>query len=310
MPPLLRATRLLRGLGVPLLLGAVITAGAPGWTNIRVAPGDTLTAIAARYHTTVAALIALNHLPGNGNLIYAGQLLRVPVPPPPPPPRASHPGQREATYVVRAGDTVDAIAARYHIPAAWIAARNHLPASGLILVGQHLVVLVPAPVVRPAAPRHWTYPPQVTAAANRDRARMAHTPVPSSAAVRAMVVATAKRFGLDPNLALAVSYQESGFQQGVVSPADAIGAMQVLPSTGGYVSQYVVHRPLNLFNAADNVTAGVALLAQLTHAAPVDKAVAGYYQGLGSVLSQGMYADTKAYVASVLALRSSFAAGR
>lgn len=306
MRPLPRTRSLLRGLGVPLLLGALISAGAPGWTTIRVSRGDNLTQIAARYHTTVAALVALNKLPGNGNLIYAGATLRVPVPPPPP-----GPAMREAAYLVRSGDTLIGIAGRYHNDRSWIALRNHLPASGMVLIGQRLVVLVPAPPPKPkpVAAAKPTYPPGVTAAAARDRAILAHRKAPSNAAVRALIVSTAKRYGVDPNLALGLAYQESGFQQGVVSPADAIGAMQVLPSTGRYVSNYVVHRRLDLFDARDNVTAGVALLSGLVHAAPLDQAIAGYYQGLGSVRENGMYADTRAYVANVLGLRASFAAG-
>jgi LysM repeat protein len=307
MRPLPPTRSLLRRAGVPLLLGAVISAGAPGWTTIRINRGDTVTEIARRYHTTVAQLIALNKLPGNGNVIYAGKMLRVPVPPPPP-----GPAMREATYVVRPGDTLIGIARRYHNSPTWIAQRNSLRSSRLVLIDQRLVVLVPVPKPKatPAAPVQRSYPPAVTAAAARDRAVLARRAVPSKATVRALVVATARRYSVDVNLALAVGYQESGFQQGVVSPADAIGAMQVLPSTGRYISDYVVHRRLDLFDARDNVTAGVALLDQLLNAAPVDQAVAGYYQGLGSVRSRGMYADTKVYVASVLRLRASFAAGR
>ncbi len=306
MRPLPRLHHLLRRLGVPLLLGAVISAGAPAWTTIRINRGDTVSGIALRYNTTVEQLVALNRLPGNGNLIYAGQTLRVPVPAPPP-----GPAMREATYVVRPGDTLIGIARRYHNDPTWIARRNSLRSSRMVLIGQRLVVLVPAPKpeAKPVTPVKRSYPPAVLAAAARDRATLAHRAVPAKATVRALVVATAKRYGVDVNLALAVGYQESGFQQGVVSPADAIGAMQVLPSTGRYVSDYVVHRRLDLFDARDNVTAGVALLDQLLQAAPVDQAVAGYYQGLGSVRSRGMYADTKVYVASVLRLRASFAAG-
>ena len=35
-------------------------------------------------------------------------------------------------------------------------------------------------------------------------------------------------------------------------------------------------------------------------------AIAGYYQGLGSVRSRGLYDDTQQYVANVQALRSRF----
>ena len=61
-----------------------------------VQQGDTLSRIAVGYNTTVANLAALNGI-SNPNLIYAGQVLKVPCdtggpqPPPPPPPPTSPP---------------------------------------------------------------------------------------------------------------------------------------------------------------------------------------------------------------------------
>src|SRR6476469_2964456 len=110
-----------------VLLALVVTASASGFTLYRIRSGDTLTAIAHRYHTTVARLIALNHLPGNGNLIYAGQALKVPAPPVVRP-RSSW-RTVTTTYVVRPGDSLYAIAARQHVSPRAIARRNHLPRS-------------------------------------------------------------------------------------------------------------------------------------------------------------------------------------
>jgi soluble lytic murein transglycosylase-like protein len=132
--------------------------------------------------------------------------------------------------------------------------------------------------------------------------------VPSPAGVARIIRGTAHRWGVDPRLALAVAWQESGFNQRWVSPTGAVGAMQVEPYTGAFVSTYLVHRRLNLYDARDNATAGVALLSVLlreTHGNQ-RKAVAGYYQGLASVRARGMFADTKNYVANVLALRNRF----
>ncbi|HMC67711.1 MAG TPA: LysM peptidoglycan-binding domain-containing protein, partial [Mycobacteriales bacterium] len=94
-----------------VLLAVVMTASASGFTLYRINSGDTLSAIAARYHTTVARLVALNHLPGNGNLIYAGQSLKVPAP------AVAKPRWHtvNSTYVVRPGDSLYAIAARQHV---------------------------------------------------------------------------------------------------------------------------------------------------------------------------------------------------
>jgi hypothetical protein len=68
-----------------------------------------------------------------------------------------------------------------------------------------------------------------------------------------------------------------------------------------------VHRTLDLYDAQDNITAGVALLSLLTHEAKSERqAVAGYYQGLASVRAHGMYRSTKQYVADVMTLRAGF----
>jgi soluble lytic murein transglycosylase-like protein len=121
-----------------------------------------------------------------------------------------------------------------------------------------------------------------------------------------MIRATATRWHVDPHLALGISYEEAGFNQHMISAVGAIGAMQVMPMTGRWVSDYVVHRPLDLYAAQDNVTAGVALLSVLLRetGGNMRLAAAGYYQGLASVRQRGMYADTKRYVANVLALRN------
>jgi N-acetylmuramoyl-L-alanine amidase len=74
------------------------------------------------------------------------------------------------------------------------------------------------------------------------------------------------------------------------------------------VSTNVVRRPLNIYRAKDNITAGVALLSVLLRetGGNMRLAAAGYYQGLASVRQRGMYNDTKRYVANVLALRNRF----
>ncbi len=112
---------------------------------------------------------------------------------------------------------------------------------------------------------------------------------------------------MDPALAQAVAYQESGFNHASVSPANAIGCMQVIPSSGQWASD-LIGRDLNLLDPKDNVTAGVVILRQLLRSAgDTSTAIAGYYQGLSSVRSNGMFADTRRYVANVQTLTSRFA---
>jgi LysM repeat protein len=287
-PARLPARALLRAFAVPLLLALVVGASAggpgPGWIKIR--RGDTLSELALKHHTTVAALRALNHLPGN-NLIIEGHWLKVgkiPVVT-----KTTQPGKLvrvEVTYVVRSGDGVYRIANHFNADPKWIAKRNDLPRNWMIHPGQKLVVGV------------------VTV---RKAAKPVYVKV-SKKYVRALIRKEARRAGIDEALALALSYEESGWQQSVVSSVGAIGAMQVMPGTGEWVSKYLVGRPLDLRKAEDNVIAGVRFLAFLKRVAGrTDLAVAGYYQGLTSVKKKGMYDDTKAYVANILALRRRWA---
>jgi LysM repeat protein len=286
-----------RAIAVPVVLAAALTASTSGISTIRVHPGDTLSAIALRYHTSVARLIALNHLPGDGDLIYAGQSLRVPG-------RHTRRTRVETTYhTVVPGDTLDGIAARYHVNPMTIARRNHLPPSLIVVLGQRLAI--PHRVRAHATTTGRT--PRATPAARHDRAYLAHRAEPSQDATAAMIRSTSARWGLDPRLALAISWQESGWNMRAVSPVDAIGAMQIMRYTGSYLSADVVHRSLNLYDAQDNITAGVALLSVLTHeASSTRRAVAGYYQGLQSVRDHGMFGSTRQYVADVMALRQRY----
>lgn len=144
-----------------------------------------------------------------------------------------------------------------------------------------------------------TYSDDVVSQAAKNRRALQHTDVPSRSQTRALIVRTAQRYGVDPQLALGVAWQESGWNQRAVSVANAVGVMQVMPGTGEWCGR-MAGRDLNLRNAEDNVTAGVVFLRWLTqHAKTSDQAIAGYYQGLGSVEKKGMYPDTKTYVKSV-----------
>jgi LysM repeat protein len=305
------ARRILRSAALPVvavMVAVVVTASAGGHPHYRVRSGDTLSEIAARFHTSVAALVRLNDLPGNGNLIYAGSTLRLP--------GHHHHARQHAghrhhaghghhgrdrarhhqahrwvtvSYTVRPGDFLYGIAARYHDDPQRIARRNHLPSSLTVVIGQHLRLHVP----HAARPHHhgfhgfW---------------------VPSRESVTRMIRAKSARWHIDTRFVLGISYEETGFNQRLISSVGAIGAMQVMPRTGEWVSAYVARRPLNLYRASDNVTAGVALLAVLLRETNGDMrlAAAGYYQGLASVRQRGMYDDTKRYVANVLALRNRF----
>jgi LysM repeat protein len=276
-----------------------------------VAAGESLWAIAAVHGVTIKELRAANDL-GTDDLIRTGEVLKVPVQRP-----AAAPGNAAAaaaaedpTHTVAAGDTVSALAKRYAVDIAAIREANGLDQASSIRVGQELRI----PAASGAAPADGdntfagrTYPPEIVAAANRNRAELATRTVPSKQQTRALIVDTAQKHDVDPNLALAISYQESGWNQQRVSVANAIGAMQVLPGTAAWMSD-VVGRDLDPLDTEDNVTAGVVLLKVLTRVAESEEqAIAAYYQGLRSVRENGPSADTVQYVANVQALKGRFA---
>jgi LysM repeat protein len=104
-----------------------------------VAKGQTLSAIAVKYGTTVAVLAEMNKLV-NPNVLLVGQKLVVPckgTPPPPPPPS-------ECTwYTVVRGDTLYKIALKYNTTVAALVERNKIPNPNLIYVGQQLCIVDP-----------------------------------------------------------------------------------------------------------------------------------------------------------------------
>jgi len=194
---------------------------------------------------------------------------------------------------------VTAIAARFGTTTATIVATNGLDARASIRIGQTLTVPEKAPQVVGNTFAGRTYPDTVVDAANANLASLRAGGVPSKAAMQAKIADTARAMGVDVSLAQAVAFQESGFNHAVVSPANAIGAMQVIPSSGAWASE-LVGRRLDLLNPDDNVVAGVAILRALLRTSPdVPSAIAGYYQGAASVQRNGMFADTRRYVANV-----------
>lgn len=293
----------------------------------QVKAGDTVWGISRATGVSIVEIKRLNRL-GANYLIRPGQRLSIPVASAPaqkspaavttakPAPKTT-PAVAAITHRVAKGDTVWALSRKYGVPTSQIIKANSLSAKGLIRIGQTLVIRAGKPAATPAAtpatpkakpaPKNLvpstflgrTYPSATVASANQNKATLNAMSVPSRQQMQVLIRKTAQRLGVDPRLALAVGFQESGFNQRAVSPANAIGTMQVIPSTGTWAGQLLKTR-INLLDPSDNVSAGVVVLRQLIRTSPdLDSAIAGYYQGQGSVRRNGMYPDTKRYVAAI-----------
>jgi LysM repeat protein len=128
----------------------------------------------------------------------------------------------------------------------------------------------------------------------------------------AQVSAIAAANGVPSSLANAVADEESGFNNELVSSAAARGVMQITPGTWSWINETLAgSTPLAPASALENVRGGVLLLHALLEATGGNEtlAAAGYYQGLPSVLANGMYPSTQEYVGTVQALQQRFGGG-
>jgi soluble lytic murein transglycosylase-like protein len=125
---------------------------------------------------------------------------------------------------------------------------------------------------------------------------------------RPINVEEAATFGVPASLALAVAWQESGWQQSVVSRAGAVGIMQLMPATAAWVGEAMLGAPVDMYDTRQNVRAGVQLLAYyLTrYGGNHELVLAAYYQGQRALDLHGIYPVSRPYIASILALESFF----
>lgn len=242
----------------------------------RVRWGDTLSGIALQYGTTVSGLRSMN--PSLGTYPLAGQFLRV-----------CHPCATGATYqvaapqtsgnthVVQSGETLSSIASHYGIATSTLLDANNLTDPNYIAAGQTLTV--PSLTVGAADPY----------------------------GARAIILRYAQLYGVEPSLALAIAWQESGFNESLVSSTGAVGVMQVEPYTEAHIRD-LIGRDFNLYNTDDNIHAGVYWLSVLLRYYGGDErmAVAAYYEGSRAIAAHGFFQDTVQYVNNVMALKTSF----
>jgi len=254
-----------------------------------VQPGDSLSVIARDHGVTTAALAEANGI-ARYDFIRIGQTLQVPVHGP------TH-------YTVVAGDTIGGIARNLGVSSADLIGLNGISNPNRIRAGQRLriptgAVAGPSTSTSGATGRYSSLPARIRA--NPDRLAL----VPS-------FERWAAHYGVPADLLMALAYQESGWQTSVVSNKGAIGIGQLLPATADWVAEDLIGIPsLDPYNPDDNIRMSARFLLWLTgYLGGEDAALAGYYQGPGSVTIKGLYKQTQAYVANIQGARWRFQGG-
>lgn len=290
---------------VVCLCAVPISQNGSAQSSYSVQPGDTLSAIASQYGVSVEILVQLNQI-ANPDLIIVGQQLAIPgaaqppaeIPYSPPATEPTSPGTGGGTpsYAVQSGDTLSGIADSFGVSVADLVSANGISNPDLIVTGQVLVIPGTSPSQVSSPPSGSAAPSQVSV--SRDE-------------VRAMIFEAAEIHGEDPYLMMALAWRESGWRQNVVSSAGALGVMQLMPSTAEWAGPALVGREIDAAGSAwDNIETGVAFYTYLYSLTEDDYfALAGYYQGLYSVRTNGFYPETVQYVENILEMREQFITG-
>ncbi|MCV0403453.1 MAG: LysM peptidoglycan-binding domain-containing protein [Chloroflexi bacterium] len=264
-----------------------------------VRPGEHLTGIARHYGVTIAAISRANGI-ADPSRIYAGQRLTIPgssTAAPAAPATKPAPSTPSRSHTVRPGEHLTGIARHYGVTIAAISRANGIADPSRIYAGQRLTI-PGAAAAASAAPKPAASPMPESMAelvAERD-------------AVRRLIVEEADRYGVPPAFALAVAWQESGWQQGVVSHAGAVGVMQLMPATGEWVGSAMLGSRIDIHDTRQNVRGGVRLLAHYLDRYDGDRArvLAAYYQGQWATDHHGIYLVSRPYIASILELERIF----
>jgi LysM repeat protein len=248
-----------------------------------VQPGEGFITIARRYGIGASVLATANGLTLT-SVIAPGQRLRIPgrrVTVASGGSGSTHSPTPRLRHTVAAGESFFSIAQRYHISPWRLARVNGMSLVGTIVPGQRLVLPEGARLAADGS--------------SVDRST-----------VRGSLDKWAAVYGVDPKLARALAWMESGFQEDVTSSAGAVGVMQLLPETWDWVDTILLRQPTPR-TYDGNVRAGVRYLRwQLDQfGGDVKLALAGYYQGARAVRERGLFDDTKQYVSVILQLYGS-----
>jgi len=232
-----------------------------------------------------------------------------------------------STYTVRAGDSLWAIATARGITVSQLAAANGLDPNAILPIGKLLTIPEPSGSTQQSPAGGEAASPagasvafaggaaggcNVAAAyASGSSGSLADLVAanPALSQVRQVLSEWAGYYGIPLSLFEAVTWQESGWYQGALSPTGAVGVGQIEPGTAHFVSQVLIGRPLNAYSLPENIEMSAAYLAYLSRVEGSNQCatLAAYYEGPLALQTYGLLPDARVYVADVEALIPDFA---
>jgi soluble lytic murein transglycosylase-like protein len=198
-------------------------------------------------------------------------------------------------YTITSRDTLTFIAKRYKTTVSTLASINRIANINLIFVGQRLCInnrsTKPANSTTSGIQKNGTIHWYAYNALDKSSKQQVETLLRQAAA----------RYKLPANLVLAIAWQESGWQQHVISHDGGIGTMQLMPYTAMSMNSQLRTR-YDPYKLADNITLGTAYLHSLWQQFHGNKTlvISAYNQGAWNVIHRGVL--NQRYVNNVLAL--------
>jgi len=285
-----------------------------------VTAGDTLSAIAVRFGTTVAELVAANRL-DDPDHIRIGQPLSIT--------GHSAPSSTTAaprTHTVVNGDTLSTIAAHYGVKTGVVAADNGISNPDLIAIGMVLTIGAPAPRPSPTTPVPTSTVPTSTVPTTTVPTSTVPPPATTIAPPASPTTTTAPRvdkvrpadevllapifaqwadvYNVPQDLLEAIAWKESTWAPDAVGPGGHLGIMQLSPDTVDLIEGGLLGREMEPLEASDGIQMGARFLRYLLDRTDSEReATAAWLQGLHSVQSGGISTAGDRYVNAIEEIR-------
>lgn len=224
------------------------------------------------------------------------------------------------SYTVVRGDTLSRIAGRLGVSIDQLAAANDITDVDHVRLGAKLTVpragvATPAKATKATAAKA-TKPDLRTKVATPKPPKKVSSKLPAKLrrsperlALWGHLHDAARTYNVPTDLLMAMTWQESGWQNDKVSSTGAVGVGQLMPATVDFVNEVLLRRArLDPGKPEDNIRMSARFLRYLLDQrdGDVDMALASYFQGLAGVRRDGLLPQTKVYVKAVQAQRRYF----